>query len=64
MLEPQKMARLNELARKKKREPLTLAEQKEQHALREEYRALFRESLRQRLENIEIRYTDEEETNE
>lgn len=64
MLEPQKMARLNELARKKKREPLSLAEQKEQEALREEYRALFRESLRQRLENIEIRYADEEETNE
>lgn len=64
MLEPQKMARLNELARKKKREPLCLAEQKEQEALREEYRALFRESLRQRLENIEIRYADEEETNE
>jgi uncharacterized protein YnzC (UPF0291/DUF896 family) len=54
MLEKEKMDRINELARKKRSAGLTSDEQTEQHALRQEYLARFRESFRTHLDNIEI----------
>lgn len=60
MLNQEKMDRINELAKKAKTEGLTDAEKQEQQALRAEYLEKFRESFRNQLENIEIRYVDEE----
>jgi uncharacterized protein YnzC (UPF0291/DUF896 family) len=55
MLERKKMERINELARKKKRgEELSEEEKLEQHGLRQEYLAKFRESFRAHLDNIEV----------
>jgi uncharacterized protein YnzC (UPF0291/DUF896 family) len=54
MLEQEKMDLINELARKKRSEGLTEEEQTEQHALRQEYMARFREVFRAHLDNIEI----------
>lgn len=54
MLEKHKMARINELARKSKSEELCDSEKHEQHQLRQEYLAKFREVFRGQLENIEI----------
>lgn len=42
MLSEEKIKRINELAKKKKEECLTEAEQKEQHLLRQEYLETFR----------------------
>lgn len=51
----EKVARINELARKSKTEEgLTPAEQQEQQALRAEYIADFRRSFRAQLDNIDI----------
>ncbi|MDR2296063.1 MAG: DUF896 domain-containing protein [Clostridiales Family XIII bacterium] len=50
----EKLARINELARKSKHTPLSPAEQAEQRALRAEYLRNFRESFRARLESIEF----------
>ncbi|MDR1797904.1 MAG: DUF896 domain-containing protein [Clostridiales Family XIII bacterium] len=54
MLSKEKMARINELARKKKESGLSDDEHAEQHTLRQEYLARFRESFRAQLENIEV----------
>ena len=60
MLEKPKMDRINELARKSKKEGLTEEEKQEQAALRKEYLDVFRAQFRQMLDQIEI--VDEEET--
>jgi uncharacterized protein YnzC (UPF0291/DUF896 family) len=61
MLERKKMERINELARKAKRgETLSAEERLEQHGLRQEYLARFRESFRAHLDNIEVVDTPEE----
>ena len=54
-----KIARINELARKQKtQEGLTPDEKAEQAALREEYIAEFRASMRGILDNTYIQYQD------
>ena len=58
MIGPEKLARINALAHKKKTEGLTEEETIEQKALREEYLAAFRENFKQRLDNIDIVYKD------
>ena len=52
MITPEKIARINELARKAKAEGLTDAELAEQKELRAEYIAAYRRSLRAQLENM------------
>jgi uncharacterized protein YnzC (UPF0291/DUF896 family) len=54
MLSKEKMARINELARKKKTSGLTLAEAKEQSQLRSEYLATFRSAMLDTLTNTKI----------
>jgi uncharacterized protein YnzC (UPF0291/DUF896 family) len=54
IISEEKLARINELARKSKRAPLSPSEKDEQRALRAEYLANFRESFRSQLEAIEI----------
>ena len=54
----EKVARINELARKKKTVGLTAAEIEEQAALRAEYLKDFREGFRQQLDNTYIQYED------
>jgi len=54
MLEAKQMARLNELAKKKKEGPLTEAELVEQAQLREAYLAVFKKGMRQTLENTKV----------
>lgn len=51
-MEQFKLDRINELARKAKAEGLTEAEKTEQQALRAEYIAAYRKSLRAQLENM------------
>lgn len=58
MLSKEKMTRINELARKAKGEGLTLAEQNEQKALREEYLERFRGGMRNHIEGMKV--VDEE----
>lgn len=53
MLEEKKVARINELARRKKEVGLTTEEAAEQQSLREEYLKSFRKSFRTQLDNIE-----------
>jgi uncharacterized protein YnzC (UPF0291/DUF896 family) len=60
LLEKAKMERINELARKQKSEGLLPHEKAEQHGLRQEYLAKFREHFRSHLENIEVVDTPEE----
>ena len=55
--------RINELARKAKKEGLTDAEKAEQAKLRQEYIALVRMNLRSQLDNIDIREKDGSITN-
>ena len=58
MISPEKIARINELARKAKGgEGLTPAEREEQAALRREYIDAVRQSLQPQLESI--RYVDD-----
>lgn len=59
MLSKEKLGRINELAKKSKAEGLTKDELKEQKKLRDEYLKTFRKSFSQRLENLEITYTDD-----
>ena len=55
----ERILRLNELAKKyKSGVPLTEAEREERDALRKEYVAAFRESLRAQLENTYIETPD------
>ena len=60
MLPKEKIDRINELARKKKKEGLTPAEKKEQHALRQEYLGGIRKQVKSSLDSI--RFVDEEES--
>lgn len=53
-MEKAKIDRINQLAKKKKSEGLTEAEQKEQKALREEYVALVKRNLTAQLDNTYI----------
>ena len=52
------IARINELARKQKKEGLTPEEREEQKELRAAYIKAFRENLRSQLENIDIKNPD------
>lgn len=54
----EQVARINELARKKKTVGLTEGELAEQAALRAQYLKDFREGLRQQLDNTYIQYED------
>ena len=54
MLSKEKMARINELARKKKKEGLTQQEILEQQALREEYLTVFRGGMRHHIEGMKV----------
>jgi uncharacterized protein YnzC (UPF0291/DUF896 family) len=54
MITPEKIARINELARKAKGEGLTEEEKIEQKALRAEYVQAFRKNLEAQLENTVI----------
>ncbi|MGX7196091.1 DUF896 family protein [Enterococcus olivae] len=54
MLSKEKLARINELAKKKKSEGLTDAEQKEQHALRQEYLTAFRGGMKHHIEGMKV----------
>lgn len=58
MLSPEKLERLNELARKKKEGTLTPEEQVEQQELREAYLANLRKGMRHHIEGMKI--VDEE----
>ena len=54
MLSKEKMARINELARKKKSEGLSQAEILEQQSLREEYLTVFRGGMRHHIEGMKV----------
>lgn len=54
MLSPEKIERINELAKKKKTEGLTPAETKEQSELREAYLAAFRSGMRHHIEGMKV----------
>ena len=54
MITPEKIARINELARKAKGDGLTEEEKIEQKALRAEYVQAFRKNLESQLENTVI----------
>ena len=57
-MDPQKIARINELYRRSKAEGLTDAEKKEQKLLRLEYIEAVRMNLRGQLNNIDIKEKD------
>lgn len=57
-MEKAKIERINQLAKKKKREGLTDAEQKEQDKLRKEYISEFRVGLKSQLDNMVIEKPD------
>ncbi len=52
------LARINELAAKKKTEGLNEAETQEQHNLRQQYLTIFRGNFRSQLENTKIQTPD------
>lgn len=54
MLSKEKIARINELSKKKKQGTLTEAEAKEQSALRKEYLDTFRNSFRDTITNVQV----------
>jgi len=54
MLEPKKMERLNELAKKKKMGTITETEIQEQDMLRKEYLAVFRGGMKETIENMKV----------
>ncbi|MDR1495557.1 MAG: DUF896 domain-containing protein [Clostridiales Family XIII bacterium] len=60
MLEQKKMDRINELARKSKKEGLSGEEKREQHELRQEYLVKFRSAFRIQLDSIQRVDTPEE----
>ena len=53
-MDPKKIARINELAKKKKEEGLTPEEKVEQAELREEYIEGYRRAVRHHIEGIKI----------
>ena len=57
-MEQEKIARINELAKKKREQGLTPEEAAEQQALREEYLAEFRASFKGTLDNTVVEYPD------
>ena len=57
-MDPKKIERINELARKKKAGGLTEAEQAEQAALRREYLDGYRENLKAMLDGIIVQEKD------
>lgn len=57
-MDPKKIERINELARKKKAGGLTPDEAREQAALREEYLAGYRENLKTMLDSIVVQEKD------
>ena len=57
-MDPQKIARINELYRRSKAEGLTDAEKKEQKLLRLEYIEAVRMNLRGQLNNIDVKRPD------
>ena len=57
-MDPKKIERINELARKKKASGLTEAEAQEQAALRKEYLDGYRENLKSMLESIVVEEKD------
>ena len=59
---PEKIARINELAKKQKAGTLTDAEKEEQAALRLEYRQSVVGNLRQQLNNVEFVEPDVKKT--
>ena len=59
---PEKIARINELAKKQKAGTLTDAEKEEQAALRLEYRQSVVGNLRQQLDNVEFVEPDGKKT--
>lgn len=63
MITDEKLARINELARKAKTEGLTSAETKERDVLRREYIEAVRANLRGQLNNINIQELDGSITN-
>ena len=63
MIKDEKLARINELARKAKAEGLTSAETKERDVLRREYIEAVRANLRGQLNNINIQEVDGSITN-
>ena len=63
MITDEKLARINELARKAKAEGLTSAETKERDVLRREYIEAVRANLRGQLNNINIQELDGSITN-
>jgi len=58
VLGQERLDRINELAKKKKLEGLTDAEQIEQTELRDAYLKAFRKNFKQQLDNVEIVYKD------
>jgi uncharacterized protein YnzC (UPF0291/DUF896 family) len=54
LISEEKLARINELARKSKHTPLSPGEKEEQRALRAEYLKNFRDGFRAQLESIEF----------
>lgn len=54
MLDPKKIERINELARKKKIVGLTPVEQEEQLLLRQEYLEAFRGGMRNHIEGLKV----------
>ena len=63
MITDEKLARINELARKAKAEGLTSAETKQRDVLRREYIEAVRANLRGQLNNINIQELDGSITN-
>ena len=57
-MEKEQIARINELARKKKTVGLTEGELREQEALRRQYITEFRESVRSTLDNVYLQQED------
>lgn len=54
MLSKEKIARINELAKRAKTSGLTKSEAKEQQTLRSEYIKTFRQSFKQQLHNVTV----------
>ncbi|MBS4221763.1 DUF896 domain-containing protein [Lederbergia citrea] len=61
MLPKEKLARINELAKKAKELGLSQEEAKEQSSLRAEYLRTFRSSMKQTIENVRIYDSEGEE---